>query len=78
MALKDWKKIDDTKRVATWKNMKVKHLYLEIIYQYAYVPQEKDYSVVLFKGVDAPSKVLERFKTKAQALKFAKDYMKKH
>ncbi len=80
MALKDWKKTFDGQNIQTWKH-KNYWPQIRIIKQYTtinpktakiyYTMEIEDnyHTVPIFEG---------KFKTKSQALKFAKEYMKKN
>ena len=88
MALKDWKKIRDEKvygdepeKIFFKKN---KSVYLWDLYFNKRIAPSKRYAITVQKY--DPSKsyglgtrlIVKYFRTKTQALKFAKDYMKKH
>ena len=68
MALKDWKKNTGL----SWTNLEI----------YQQVTLEPDNTIVQIKKVNVEGSwkrhITKRFKTKAQALKFAKSYMRKH
>ncbi len=70
MALKDWKKVDNKKGssdIYTWTVGNKNIVITEI---------QKEYDVGLISSNSY--KFLKSFKTKSQALKFAKAYMRKH
>ena len=72
MALKDWKQIRNIKRAITWVNSNKEYL-LEIYKQ--------DNGTWTFKKINNRTgnvTVSKSFKTKTQALKYVKSYMKTH
>lgn len=73
MAIKDWKKVGS--------NSYKKELKLLIITKYELGKKRNLYAVSVFSdyGWTSQHKVVSKdFKTKTQALKFAKSYMRKH
>lgn len=72
MTLKDWKKTEDTKYTAVYKNKKDESDYVVLRYVISLKHQRKMWKVETEKAKT------EYFKTKTQALKYAKAYMRKH
>lgn len=73
MALKDWEKTGDTHWIKRIKGSRIieKSVFVDINFG--------DQDIVDIEHFQNPSKDERRvFKTKSQALKFAKSYMKKH
>lgn len=72
MALKEWEKIKNTKDEIIWRgkyhDLKVLRLHHSL--------GRKFYWIVTNKEYDRP--YLREYRTKSQALKFAKAYMRKH
>jgi len=68
MALKDWKKLDDDKSMKRW--IKTDNAYIRDVVKIKY------YSHII--EVHYGNNNRQDFKTKSQALKFAKSYMRTH
>lgn len=66
MATKDWKKIHSNKIHTIWKNEKT-NIYLDLFHE------EKEIEIT--GGI---RRILRQYKSKSQALKFAKSYMRRH
>jgi hypothetical protein len=70
MALKDWKKTVDEKYSIIFKNTRTSN-YVQIFPKLVGRGRNLVYSVIHYRGD-------RTFKTKSEALKYAKEYMKNH
>ena len=81
MALKDWKKIYDVKYLIRFKN---KNTYDKVgvveVTTDKWAVKDKDitWKVQYYKNYGTVNLLKSNFKTKSQALKFAKSYMRTH
>ena len=82
MALKDWKRTKKSEYEIIYYNLKTKHLL--VLWRN---PNYLGWFVEVYKNIGSNKKpkyhrhsiiLMDKFWTKPQALKFAKDYMKRH
>ena len=72
MTLKDWKKTSKD----TWETYE--SLHNGEFHKVWISPRNKDYVIIQARGFPVNPQILKRVKTRSQALKYAKAYMKKH
>jgi len=80
MALKDWKKMEKDNWISSNEIINVSEIDYNSYYSTHYFNRKTDKFMFVITGTKWPLSVYDRkgFKTKTQAIKFAKDYMKKH
>ena len=75
MALKDWKKVGE----GEWKHKKKDRLFVRVDNYDFFTPNSKGkFRGLVYSGVKQSALISHTFKSKSQALKFAKSYMRTH
>ena len=81
MTLKNWRKVTQNKTFTTWQRGKDENMFVTIVKQ-TYNPEaygwKKPTDYIVNVGTCSNKIIEKHFKTKTEAMRYAKNYMKRH